>query len=91
MWNISYVLSTLFRQLVILMRYDSFCFDYQKTSSALATTYKRRYVETHKEHISRQQFGNLSVDISAEKQGLEKNMLSVNWMDQQPWDIDAVH
>jgi ornithine carbamoyltransferase len=26
----------------------------------------------------------LSVDISAEKQGWEKNMLSVNWMDQQP-------
>jgi hypothetical protein len=25
----------------------------------------------------------LSVDISTEKQGLEKNMLSVNWMDQQ--------
>ena len=82
MWNISYVLSTLFRQLAILMRYDSFCFDYQKTSSALATTYKRRYVETHT---------HLSVDISAEKQGLEKNMLSVNWMDQQPWDIDAAH
>ena len=52
----SYVLSTLFRQLVILMRYDSFCFDYQKTPSALVTTYKRR-----KEHISRQQFGNAPV------------------------------
>jgi hypothetical protein len=26
----------------------------------------------------------LSVDISVEKQGWEKNMLSVNWMDQQP-------
>jgi ornithine carbamoyltransferase len=26
----------------------------------------------------------LSVDITAEKQGWEKNMLSVNWMDQQP-------
>ena len=32
---------------------DSFCFDYQKTPSALATTYKRRYAETHKEHTSR--------------------------------------
>jgi hypothetical protein len=28
-------------QLVILMRYDSFCFDYQTTPSALATTYKK--------------------------------------------------
>ena len=45
----------------ILMRYDSFCFDYQKTPSALATTYKRRYAETHKEHISRQQFGNAPI------------------------------
>jgi hypothetical protein len=43
------------------MRYDSFCFDYQKTFGALATTYKRRYTETHKEHISRQQFGNAPV------------------------------
>jgi hypothetical protein len=64
------------------MRYDSLSFDYQKTPSALATTNKRRYAET-------QRFGSslethLSVDISAEKQGLEKNMLSVNWMDQQP-------
>jgi hypothetical protein len=51
----------------------------------LATTYKRCYAETHKEHISRQQFENAPVsDISAEKQGWEKNMLSVNWMDQQP-------
>jgi hypothetical protein len=50
------VLSTLFRQLVILMRYDSFWFDYQKTPSALVTTYKRR-----KGHISRQQFGNAPV------------------------------
>jgi hypothetical protein len=43
------------------MKYDSFCFDYQKTPSALATTYKRRYTETHKEHISRQPFGNAPV------------------------------
>jgi ornithine carbamoyltransferase len=32
----------------------------------------------------------LSVDISSEKQGWEKNMLSVNWMDKQPRGIDAV-
>jgi hypothetical protein len=43
------------------MRYDSFCFDYQKTPSALATTYKRHYAETHKERISSQQFGNVPV------------------------------
>jgi hypothetical protein len=55
--NNSYVLSTLFRQLVILVRNDSFSFDYQKTPSALATTYKRCFAETHKEHISRKQFG----------------------------------
>ena len=59
--KLSYVLSTLFRQLVIFIRYDSFCFDYQKTPSALATIYKRRHAETHKEHISRQQFGNVPV------------------------------
>jgi hypothetical protein len=40
------------------MRYDSLCFYYQKTPSALATTYKRLYAGTHKEHISRQQFAN---------------------------------
>ena len=51
MWKISYVLSTLFRQLVILMRYVSFCFDYQKTPSVLATTYKRRYAETHRAYF----------------------------------------
>jgi hypothetical protein len=52
MRKISYVLSTLFRQLVILMRYDSFCFDYyQKTPSALATTYKRCYAETHRAYF----------------------------------------
>jgi hypothetical protein len=65
------------------MRYDSLSFDYQKTPSALATTNKRRYAETHKEFGSSLET-RLSVDISAEKQGWEKNMLSVNWMDQQP-------
>jgi hypothetical protein len=33
----------------------------------------------------------LSVDISSEKQGWKKNMLSVNWMDKQPGGIDAAH
>jgi hypothetical protein len=59
--DVKNLLFTLFRQLAILMRCDSFCFDYQITPSALATTYKRRYAETHKEHISRQQFGNAQV------------------------------
>ena len=36
LWTISYVLSTLFRQLVILMRYDSFCFDYQKNTQRVS-------------------------------------------------------
>jgi hypothetical protein len=100
------------------MRYDSLCSDYQKTPSALATTYKRLYAGTHKEHISRQQFAN---DINFVYKNLKsnnqyffpqtmisrfnllphrhfhylslieslfdsffKNMLSVNWMDQQP-------
>jgi len=70
----------LFRQFVILMKYDSFCFDYQKTPSALATTHKRRYAETQK-HTKSIFPGSgletrLSVDISTEKQGWEKHMLS---------------
>jgi len=58
MWKISYVLSMLFRHLVILMRYDSFCFVNKKHPVSSATTHKRRFAwNTHKEQISRQQFG----------------------------------
>ena len=90
MWTISSVLSTLFRQLVKLMRYDSFCFDYQKTPSALATTYKDA-MQKHTESIflGSSLETRLSVNISSEKQGWEKNMLSVNWMDKHWYCISC--
>jgi hypothetical protein len=63
----------------------------KKKSVSSATSYKRRFAETHKranfqaavwKRVCQSTFGL----PSAEKHGwvIEKNMLSVNWMDQQP-------
>ena len=83
--RVTYEPSTIIRRLVILMMYDSFCFFNKKTSSAISYHLEKTCCKnTHREQISSQQF-----DIRStirEKHGwvIEKNMLSVNWMNQQP-------
>jgi len=90
MWTISYLLSTLFRQLVILMRYDSFCFvnkKKQKTSSVISYQLQRRFAETQRAIFQVAVWKRTCQSIFglqyAEKHGwvIEKNMVSVNWMD----------
>jgi hypothetical protein len=91
MWKISYMLSTLFRQLVVLMRYDSFCFVNRKnTTQCHQLPITKDAVQKHREEMFRQQCGNAPVSRYSvyNKQNthgwvIEKNMLSVNWMDQQ--------
>jgi hypothetical protein len=62
MWKISYVLFTLSRQLVKLMRYDSFCFVNPKTSSVISYHLQKTLCKNaYWNQISRQQFGNVPV------------------------------